>query len=72
MLCWYTPKYTPILHKSKSFPCRAREARIPKVQILHVQILHIGGLYGVVFCKSGSAGIGLYCRPLKFSTSDFP
>ena len=26
MLCWYTPKYTPILHKSKSFPCRAREA----------------------------------------------
>ncbi|WP_204981565.1 hypothetical protein, partial [Eikenella corrodens] len=37
-----------------------------------LQRSHIGGLYGVVFCKSGSAGIGLYCRPLKFSTSDFP
>ena len=23
-MCEYTPKYTPILHKSKSFPCLAR------------------------------------------------
>lgn len=34
----YTPKYTPILHKSKSLSLsRACDARIPKVQILHVQ-----------------------------------
>ena len=58
MLCWYTPKYTPILHKSKSFPplARVRPLEIPKVQILHVQILHIGGLYGLCFAKAARQG----------------
>ena len=55
------PQIYPHFAQVKIFPLpRARDARIPNVQILHVQILQVGALHGIDV--SNRAFVGLFCK----------
>ena len=62
----YTPKYTPILHKSKSFPCLAhampafRRCKFCMCKFCTCKIRQVGGLHGIDV--SNRAFVGLFCK----------
>ena len=64
MYLWIHPKIYPHFAQVKTFPPpRARDVRIPKVQILHVQILQVGDCMGLMF----QAGLSWGCFTNLFS-----